>query len=65
MIGLIRTEDLVKSYALETQVVHALQGISVTIQAAQMATVREPSGSGKSTFMTILGCLDTPTVGRY
>ena len=30
-----------------------------------MATVREPSRSGKSTFMTILGCLDTPTVGRY
>jgi ABC-type lipoprotein export system ATPase subunit len=65
VIGLIRTEDLVKSYALETQVVYALQGISVTIQAAQMATVREPSGSGESTFMTILGCLDTPTVGRY
>jgi putative ABC transport system ATP-binding protein len=65
MIGLIRTEDLVKDYPLGTQVVHALQGVSVTIQAGEMVTVMGPSGSGKSTFMTILGCLDTPTAGRY
>jgi putative ABC transport system ATP-binding protein len=65
VIGLIRTEDLLKDYALEAQVVHALQGVSVTIQAGEMVTVRGPSGSGKSTFMTILGCLDTPTDGRY
>src|ERR1700730_9524145 len=65
MIGLIRTEDLVKDYLLGTQTVHALQGVSVTIQAGEMVTVMGPSGSGKSTFMTILGCLDTPTAGRY
>jgi putative ABC transport system ATP-binding protein len=65
MAGLIRTEDVVKDYLLGTQVVHALQGVSVTIQAGEMVTVMGPSGSGKSTLMTILGCLDTPTAGRY
>ena len=65
MIGLIRTEGLVKDYLLGTQTVHALQGVSVMIQAGEMVTVMGPSGSGKSTFMTILGCLDTPTAGRY
>jgi putative ABC transport system ATP-binding protein len=63
--GLIRTDSLVKDYPLGTQVVHALQGVSVTVQAGEMVTVMGPSGSGKSTFMTILGCLDTPTAGRY
>ena len=65
MMGLIKTEALVKDYLLGTQVVHALQGVSVTIQTGEMVTVMGPSGSGKSTFMTILGCLDTPTAGRY
>ena len=64
-IDLIRTEDLVKDYVLGEQVVHALQGVSVTIQGGEMVTVMGASGSGKSTFMTILGCLDTPTAGRY
>ena len=65
MIGLIRSQDLVKDYLLGTQVVHALQGVSVTIQAGELVAVMGPSGSGKSTLMTILGCLDTPTAGRY
>ena len=65
MNGLIRTDALVKDYILGAHVVHALQGVSVTIQAGEMVTVMGPSGSGKSTFMTILGCLDTPTAGRY
>jgi putative ABC transport system ATP-binding protein len=65
MSGLIRTEDLVKDYLLGTQVVHALQGVSVTIPAGEMVAIMGPSGSGKSTLMTILGCLDIPTAGRY
>ncbi len=64
-IPLIETQDLVKDYPLGDHIVHALQGVSVTIPAGEMVAVMGPSGSGKSTFMTILGCLDTPTAGRY
>jgi putative ABC transport system ATP-binding protein len=63
--ALIRTEDLVKDYVLGAEVVHALQGVSLTIHGGEMVTIMGSSGSGKSTLMTILGCLDTPTSGRY
>jgi putative ABC transport system ATP-binding protein len=62
---LIDAHELHKEYPLGDHVVHALRGVSVTIPAGEMVAVMGPSGSGKSTFMTILGCLDTPTAGRY
>jgi len=62
---LIRAEDIHKYYELGETRVHALRGVSVTIERGEFVAVMGASGGGKSTFMNILGCLDKPTTGRY
>lgn len=65
MNEVIRIENLYKIYQLGTQQVNALDGVSLSINRNDYLAIMGPSGSGKSTMMNILGCLDTPTSGRY
>ena len=62
--AIIRCENLSKTYVLGDEEVHALNGISISIEQGEYAAVMGPSGSGKSTFMNIIGCLDTPDNGK-
>ena len=62
---LIRTEDLWKTYEMGSTEVHALQGVTFEIHRNEYVAIMGPSGSGKSTLMNLIGCLDTPSKGRY
>ncbi|HNS30504.1 MAG TPA: ABC transporter ATP-binding protein [Tenuifilaceae bacterium] len=62
---LIDITDIKKYYKVGTVVVKALEGVSLKIYKNEYVAIMGPSGSGKSTLMNILGCLDTPTSGKY
>ena len=61
--AVIRVVDVHKYYDLGETKVHALRGVSASIEHGEFVAIMGSSGSGKSTFMNILGCLDVPTTG--
>src|SRR3982750_1824680 len=61
----IDIENITKDYVMGEEIVHALRGVSLQIHRNEYIAVMGPSGSGKSTLMNMLGCLDTPSSGRY
>ncbi len=65
MEKIIQLQGIVKNYVVGTQIVRALRSINIDIDKNEFVAIMGPSGSGKSTLMNIIGCLDTPSSGKY
>ena len=65
MKEIIRLDGIHRNFVVGGEPVHALRGVSFTINEGEFVTIMGTSGSGKSTLLNILGCLDTPTSGNY
>src|SRR5438876_1566404 len=63
-MSLIRVENVSKQYRLGDQLVSALQGVNLAIEAGVFLAIAGPSGSGKSTLLNLIGCIDVPTTGK-
>ena len=63
--SILQLNDVVKTYDMGAEQVHALSGVSLGIDSNEYVAIMGPSGSGKSTLMNIIGCLDVPTSGSY
>ena len=64
-MGLIRLQNISRRYQMGAETIHALREVTLEIQRGEYVAIMGPSGSGKSTLMNLIGCLDTPTSGRY
>ena len=65
IMPVIDTQNLWKTYQMGSEEINALQGVSVQIERGEYVAIMGPSGSGKSTLMNLIGCLDTPSQGKY
>lgn len=65
MEKIIELIGITKTYTMGTEVIHALRSVNLDIHKNEYVALMGPSGSGKSTLMNVLGCLDTPTSGKY
>jgi len=65
MENIISVKNLVKTFQIGDQELHALNGVSFDVRDGEFTAIMGPSGSGKSTMLNLLGCLDQPTSGSY